>query len=116
MKNLFTALLILFLGTVLPACDSSIDASHFMWEGHLYMATYEPLTEEDLEEEIGVLTEEVNGTAQANDEARDLPEGTVLYKIEDREIVQDGIGGFIGYKSMGSSGLQACGTNLNIAF
>ncbi|AOM83873.1 hypothetical protein [Salisediminibacterium beveridgei] len=98
MKNLVTGLLILCFGTVLTACDSSIDAPHFMWEGHLYIATYEPLTKEDLEKEIGVLTEEVNGTAAANSEARDLPEGTVLYKIEDREIVQEGIGGFIGYE------------------
>lgn len=90
-----------FLLMVLLAtgCNESIDTAHFMWGDNLYIATEEPLMEEDLEKEIGIISSEVDRTASSNGEARHLPRGTVLYKIKDKEIERDDGTGAIAYKT-----------------
>ncbi|MDV2583553.1 hypothetical protein, partial [Alkalibacillus haloalkaliphilus] len=66
-----------------------------------FIATNEPLTAEDIEEEIGQITNEVNGNAETNGEARGLPQGTKLYKIKGREILSDDSSGYIAYETDG---------------
>ncbi|RBP02910.1 hypothetical protein [Rossellomorea aquimaris] len=82
-RHLFImGILILFLA----ACgnqDEIIDP-HFMWRGNKYITTYEPVEEERLEEQVGVIKSEVKAPIDENGEATDLPEGTLLFKIDDQ--------------------------------
>ncbi|WP_071390368.1 hypothetical protein [Anaerobacillus alkalidiazotrophicus] len=92
MKNLFV---LLGLGIILAlsSCNNEIDASHFIWNDNLYIATYEPISDE----EIGMISRVVKGTAKESGEAKGIAQGTRLYQIKGREISSGKIG-YIAYE------------------
>ncbi|WP_157796591.1 hypothetical protein [Bacillus sp. FJAT-45037] len=96
MKN---SLVFLGLGIVLilSGCNNKIDAPHFIWNDSIYIATYEPILDEEVIEEIGMITKLVEGTAKESGEAKGLAQGTRLYKIKGREISSGSIG-YIAYE------------------
>ncbi|WP_341357590.1 hypothetical protein [Rossellomorea sp. y25] len=65
--------------------QDEITDPHFMWRGNKYITTYEPIEEERLAEQMGVIKAEVEGPVDENGEARGLPEGTLLFKIDDQK-------------------------------
>ncbi len=81
---------------VLSGCNKNIDASHFMWNDIIYIATYEPISEEEIIEEIGMISRIVEGTAKESGEAKGIVQGTRLYQIKGREI-SSGKNGYIAY-------------------
>ncbi|MDT8860834.1 hypothetical protein N0O92_11390 [Alkalihalobacillus sp. MEB130] len=84
--NHLLSLLGIVIILVLSGCNNQIDAPHFIWNDILYIATYEPISDEEIIEEIGIISEVVGGTAEESGEAKGIAQGTRLYRIKGREV------------------------------
>ncbi|GAE26935.1 hypothetical protein JCM9140_3044 [Halalkalibacter wakoensis JCM 9140] len=96
LKNLF-ALLGLGIILVLSGCSNKMDSPHFMWNDMIYIATYEPIVEEEIIEVIGTISRVVEGTVKESGEGKGIAQGTRLYQIKGREISSGKIG-YIAYE------------------
>ncbi|MCA1065731.1 hypothetical protein LCL98_20115 [Rossellomorea aquimaris] len=67
----------------MTACGNKEELTepHFMWDEILYIATYEPIKEEQLREKLGVIKTEAASVVGENGEAKGLPEGTNLFNM-----------------------------------
>lgn len=65
-----------------------ISEPYFVWEGQLYITTYEPTTKAELSEEIGEIRESVS-TPYEDGQAKGLSEGTKLFMVEGEHLGTD---------------------------
>ncbi|PAM91459.1 hypothetical protein B4N84_28225, partial [Flavobacterium sp. IR1] len=103
-RSVYTLLRVIWIGLIihllLAGCSNKIDAPHFMWNDNLYIATNEPISEEEILEEIGEISVVVNSDVKENGEAKEIAKSTKLYQIEGIEVSYGEVG-YIAYEMEG---------------
>lgn len=84
---LFMPFIIIF---VLSGCkEKEVYLPMFQIEDTLYCVTNEPIDENEIEKEIGMINEEVKDIPAKDGEGYRIKKGTVIYKIKGESIKED---------------------------